>query len=125
MRHQIGMKQYNPNKPAISLNDARFPHTYQSTVYARKPKNGDGPENHIKTLVENTGSKLPLDGRIISMDRLYTSISVANWLLERRITVVGTLMTNRIGILEELKYINDREIFSSTIHWETRYKVEG
>ena len=56
------------------------------------------------------------------MDRLYTSISVAYWLPERKITVVGTLMTNRIGIPEELKYINDREIFSSTIHWETKYK---
>ena len=75
----------------------------------------------MKTLVENIGSKLPLDGRNISMDRLYTNISVANWLLERMITVVGTLMTNRIGIPEELKYINDREIFSSTIHWETKY----
>ena len=56
------------------------------------------------------------------MDRLYTNISVANWLLERKMTVVGTLMTNRIGIPEELKYINDREIFSSTIRWETKYR---
>ena len=77
-------------------------------MYAGKPTNGDGPfyiegtENHIKTLVENTGSQLPLDGRNISMDRLYTSISVANWLLERKITVFDTLMTNRIGIPEKL-----------------------
>ena len=40
MRHQIGMKQNNPNKS--SLNDAHFPYTYQSTVYAGKPTNGDG-----------------------------------------------------------------------------------
>ena len=39
MRHQIGMKQYNRNKPAKytllfkSLNDARFPYTYQSTCW--------------------------------------------------------------------------------------------
>ena len=42
--------------------------------------------------------------------------------LQRKMSVVGTLMTNRIGIPEELKYINDREIFCSTIHWETKYK---
>ena len=45
-----------------------------------------------------------------------------DWLLEHKMTVVGTLMTNRIGIPEEQKYINDCEIFSSTIHWETKYK---
>ena len=61
MRNQIGIKQYNPNKPAKygllfkSLNDARYPYTYQSIVYAGKPEKGDGPfyitgnENYIKT----------------------------------------------------------------------------
>ena len=49
MRNRISIKQYNPNKPAkygllfISLNDARFPHRYNSLVYAGKPEQGDGP----------------------------------------------------------------------------------
>ena len=72
MRNQISIKQYNPNKPAKygllfrSVNDARFPYTYQSLVYAGKPEQGDGPyyiegiDMYIKTLVEKTGSKLPL-----------------------------------------------------------------
>ena len=88
MRNQIGIKQYNPNKPAKygllfkSLNDARYPYTYQSIVYAGKPEKGDGPfyitgnENYIKTLVEKARSKLSLEGRNISMDRLYTSIAI-------------------------------------------------
>ena len=111
MRNQISIKQYNPNKPAKcgllfkSLNDARFPYTYNSLVYAGKPEQGDGPfyiegiETYIKTLVEKTGSKLPLQGGNISMDRLYTSIPIANRLLEKHITIVGTLMTNRRGLL--------------------------
>ena len=37
------------------------------------------------------------------MDRLYNSISLANWFLERNITCVGALNNNRIGILVELK----------------------
>ena len=60
MRHQIAFRQYNPNKPAKygllfkSINDARFPYTYQSTIYSDKPEQGNGPhyiegtENHVK-----------------------------------------------------------------------------
>ena len=90
MRTQISIKQYNPNKPAKygllfkSINDARFPYTYQGVVYTGKPESGDGPhyisgtENYIKNLVEKMDRRLPLAGRNITMDRLYTSISIAN-----------------------------------------------
>ena len=93
-------------------------------VYAGKPEQGDGLfyiegiETYIKTLVEKTGSKLLLQGRNISMGRLYTSISTANWLLEKNIIIVGTLMTNRRGIPEEIKIVTNREEFSQTIHFE-------
>ena len=49
MRNQVAMKQYNPSKPAKygllfkSLNDGRFPYTYNSLVYAGKPQQGGGP----------------------------------------------------------------------------------
>ena len=55
-------------------------HTYQSIVYAGKPE-GDGPlditgnENYIKASVEKARSKLSLDGRNISMDRLYNKLA--------------------------------------------------
>ena len=52
------------------------------------------------------------------MDRLYTSIPTANWLLSREITVVGTLQSNRLGLPNELKNPKDRDEFQSTIHWE-------
>ena len=55
-------------------------------------------------------------GRNISTDRLYTFISLANWLLECRITTVGTLNTNRIKIPDEIKQKKDREEFSATCH---------
>ena len=134
MRNQIGIKQYNPNKPAKygllfkSLNDARYPYTYQSIVYAGKPERGDGPfyttgnENYIKALVEKARSKLSLEGRNISMDRLYTSIAITNWLLEKKITVVGTMMKNRAGIPDELKLPGNRGNFSFFLHWESEKK---
>ena len=49
IHHQIGFRQYNPNKPAKygllfkALSDARFPFTYQSIPYCGKTINGDGP----------------------------------------------------------------------------------
>ena len=56
------------------------------------------------------------------MDRLYTSISTANWLLKNEITVVGTLVINRIGLPDDLKNAKQRGEFESTMHWE---KTEG
>ena len=53
------------------------------------------------------------------MDRLYTSISTANWLLKNEITVVvGTLVTNRIGLPDDLKNAKKRGKFESIMHWE-------
>ena len=118
MRHQIGFRQYNPNKPAKygllykSLNDARFLFTYQIIPYSGKPVDGDGPyylkatEDYVKNLVESIPGR-NLKGRNISMDRLYTSIPTANWLLSREITVVGTLQSNRLGLPDELKNPKD------------------
>ena len=56
--------------------------------------------------------------RNISTDRLYTSIPLANWLLEHDITILGTLNTLRHGIPDELKKQNEREEFSTTCHFE-------
>ena len=39
-------------------------------------------------------------------------------LLDRGITSVGTLQSNRIGIPPEIKEINDRQTYSCKIYWE-------
>ena len=133
MRTQVRIKQYKPNKPAKygllfkSLNDARFPHTYQSLPYAGKPAAGEDPyylnktEDYVKKLVEEAQAKLLIQGRNISMDHLYTSISLANWLYERDI-IIGTLMTNRIGIPAEIKKTDNRPELCTTVHWEAEEK---
>ena len=61
-------------------------------------------------------------GRNISTDRLYTSVPLAKWLLDRDITTVGTLNTVRIGIADELKDTKCREKFSLTCHIEPKEK---
>ena len=67
------------------------------------------------TLLKNL-KDASLRGRNISTDRLYTSISLVNWLLEHGITTVGTLNTIRIGIPDEIKQTIDRKEFSATYH---------
>ena len=69
-------------------------------------------EQYIKTLVEKTNSKLPLQGRNISLDRLYSSISIANWLLEKKITMIGTMMTNRHGIPDEIRMVRRGKVLA-------------
>ena len=131
MRTQISFKQYNPDKPAKygmlfkSLNDARYPFTYKSLVYAGKPEIIDdapyfitGTENYVKSLVVRTEADVSLKGRNISMDRLYTSISTTQWLLSKGITSIGTMMSNRIGIPDAAKDIKHREPYSTRIFWE-------
>ena len=47
------------------------------------------------------------------MDRYFTSIPLSEWLLDRNITVVGTLKENRIGIPPGMKDIKHREVKSN------------
>ena len=90
------------------MNDARFPYTYKVLPYAAKPTAGDGPfyissaADYIKNLVIRTKEQVRLDGRNISMDRLYTSVEIANWLLEKNITIVGTVRKVRGVFLKKL-----------------------
>ena len=114
MRTQISFRQYNPDKPAKygmlfkSINSATYPYTYQSHVYSGKPE-GDpnkyyisGTEKYIQYLVNQLASYHDIRGRNISMDRIYSSLSVANWLLEKGITMVGTMRTRTELVFQKL-----------------------
>ena len=130
MQHQIAFWQYNINKPDSyglllkSINDARFPFTYKASPHTGKPQNGDGlycidkTEKCVTYLLNEVEIHQSLKERNKSTDILYISISLANWLLSRDITTVGTLNTNRVGISKELKDIKGREEFSVICHFE-------
>ena len=130
MRTQVSFKQYNPDKPAKygmlfkSINSARYPYTYQTLVYHGKPVGEpstyyvSSTDNYTKHLVDKILERQPLKGRNISMDRLYTSIPICRWLLEKDITMIGTFQTNQRGIPPEMKDIKTREPFSSETYWE-------
>ena len=56
----------------------------------------------MKTLMTKLKEKAPLQGINISMERFYSSISTAKWLLSHGITCVGTIMTNELVYLKKL-----------------------
>ena len=50
------------------------------------------------------------------MDRLYTSFECADWLLGKKITSVGTIQQNRVGIPPEMRDIKDRDLLSYELY---------
>ena len=117
-RGQIGIKVYNPNKPArygllISISDAEVPYTYFSLPYAGKPQAPNefyvpGTDEKTMYLVENLAKQCDITGRNISIDCYFTSIPLSEWLHAKKISVVGTLKENRIGIPKDIKDIKGR-----------------
>ena len=129
-RISIGFKQYNPSKPNRygllfkSVNSVRFPYTHRTVVYAGKPIANEGPYYVpgilpiVQSLVTGLSNQMCLQGNNISMDRLYTSLPLVNWLLDKKITAVGTIMANKKGVPAEVKQVAQRDNFSYTVHWQ-------
>ncbi|CAH1252394.1 PGBD4 [Branchiostoma lanceolatum] len=134
MRTQVSFKQFNPSKPAKygllfkSINAARYPYTFTVAPYSGKPAAGAGEyyvqgcDATVKAIVEGLERSINLRGRNISFDRLYTSIPLCQWLLDRGITSVGTLNSIRRGIPSEMKITEGREEFSDQVVWEKSEK---
>ena len=89
----IGIKQYNPSKLAKywllyhSLRDAVVPFSYYTLPYAGKPSKTNneaskyisGTDEYTKYLVNGGNHYSSIDGSNISMDRYFTSVTMAQW----------------------------------------------
>lgn len=87
-RNQISFKQYNSNKPEKygllfkSVNAVQYPFTFRTAVYAGKPTGDPGPYYVpgilpvVKSLITPLLASVDLQGRNITMDRLYTRIEL-------------------------------------------------
>ena len=112
-----------------SINAYHYPFTFSTAVYSGKPKARPtsyytpGTSQTVKYLIQNLESHTNLVGRNISYDRLYNSIPISHilqyqWLLDRGITSVGNLQSNRKGSPAEIKEIKDRETSLYEVYWE-------
>ena len=82
-------------------------YTYYSLPYAGKPEIPNecyvpGTDGKSMYLVTKLRLYCDLTGRNITMDRCLTRLSIADWLLGRNMTVVGTMKDNRVGIPPKL-----------------------
>ena len=130
-RNKIVFRQYNPSKPAKygllfnSINAVTYTYTHNMIPYCGKPNEKPTSfyvkrmEETVKHLVQNLQSYVDLQGRNISFDRLYTTVSLAQWLLFHNITCAGTLQSNRKGIPKEVKDALRRDPFSYKCYWES------
>ena len=123
-RSHTGFKQYNPQKPVKygllyrSLCDSTVTYTYFILVYVGKPEvvggNGatfyiTGTDEYTKYLVNGLCRYTSIQGCNISMDRYFTSVFLAEWALQKKFTIVGTMRHDRKGIPKEVKAIGNRE----------------
>ena len=135
-RGRIGMKQQNPSKPVKygllyqSLCDAKVPYTYSTLPYAGKPEvigandyYVTGCDEYTKWLVSNFQIYGTLQGRNISLNRYLYSITLAEWCLERNITIVSTLKSDRKGIPKEMKGVADTEEKSTAFCYSEEEKT--
>ena len=92
-------------------------------MYSDKPKAEPtsyytpGTSQTVKCLIQNLECHTNLVARNI-YDGLYTSIPMAQWLLDRGKTSVGTFQSNRKAISAEIREIKDRETNSYKVYWE-------
>ena len=135
-RGKIGFKQYNPSKPGKygllyrSFCDSEVQYTYFSLPYAGKPEEAPdqyyvtGTDNYTKYLVDNVIRIAGADsvkGRNISLDRYFTSMTIAEWCLERNITITGTMRKDRIGIPRELQKMLTSAYFRNVMNISKTY----
>ena len=121
-RGKTQIRQYNANKLAKyglfcrSISDPKLAYLYFTLPYAGKPEEitdesvyVTGTDNYTKYLVEGLEKQTNIQGRNISMDRYFTSMTIAEYLLKKAITLVGTMRTDRIGIPAEMKEVKNRK----------------
>ena len=70
-----------------------------------------------KHMVSKLHRYTTLKGQNVSFHRLYTSLPLMNYLLEKDITIVGTLVSNRKGLPKEFVKTAGRKEFSYEILW--------
>lgn len=119
-RGKCKFRMYIPNKPAkygikvFALCDARTWYTSNLEIYAGKQP--DGPykiSNSGYDVVNRLASQIEGSRRNITMDNWFTSIPLAETLLEKKITVIGTLRSNKREIPLQFRKFTKRELYSS------------
>nr|XP_015905033.2 uncharacterized protein LOC107437514 [Parasteatoda tepidariorum] len=117
-RGRCGFRQYMPKKPAkygikiFALVDSRVFYTWNMEIYAGQQP--DGPfkiDCSSKSIVMRLMTPLFNSGRNLTTDNWYTGYELAQELLKKKITIVGTLRQNKREIPPQ--FLVKKELYSS------------
>lgn len=107
-RGRCNFRQYIPSKPnkygikIFALVDAKTFYTSNMEVYVGKQPEGQfAVENTGKAVVERLIEPIVNTGRNVTMDNWFTSLPLCQSLLEKKLTVVGTIKKNKREIPKE------------------------
>ncbi|XP_062312239.1 piggyBac transposable element-derived protein 4-like [Osmerus eperlanus] len=111
--------QYMPSKPAkygikiFWMCDARIPHAIDGMVYTGRQPGEEVQRNLGENIVQQLCYGIRQTGRNITMDNFFTSVPLAEKLLEKNLTIVWTLRQNKPDIPPVMKPSKLREKHSS------------
>ena len=111
--------QYMPSKPAkyglkiFWVCDARIPYAIDGIVYTGRQPGEEVQKNLGENIVQQLCSRFRNTGRNITMDNFFTSVPLAQHLLEKDLTIVGTLRQNKPDIPPLMKPSKSREVHST------------
>lgn len=117
---KCNFRQYIPSKPnkygikIFALVDAKMFYTQNLEVYVGKQP--DGPfanSNSGQAIVERMVEPIVNSGRNVTVDNWFTSIELCESLLEKKLTVVGTIKKNKRQIPREFVEGKNRSVGSS------------
>ncbi|CAH1999335.1 unnamed protein product [Acanthoscelides obtectus] len=110
-------KQYIPSKPAKygvkiwTLCDSKTSYAYKLQIYTGKEAGSASEKNQGMRVVCDLTSDLR--GHNVTCDNFFTSYNLGQFLLKRKITMIGTIRRNK----PELPQLTNKEVHSSTFYF--------
>lgn len=121
-RGRCSFKQYIPSKPdrygikILWITDAENNFPLKGEIYVGKQPNEEVAVNYGCNLVQRLSARYLNKGRTITMDNFFTSCDLAERLLEKNTTMIGTIRSVKPDLPAEFskkEFIQQREIGSS------------
>ncbi|KAJ8964144.1 hypothetical protein NQ314_005096 [Rhamnusium bicolor] len=117
-RGRCGFRQYIKSNPAryglkiLSMADSENYYTVNMEVY-KQPDGLYVVDNSAFSVVKRLITLIALSGRNVTTDNWFSSIPLASYLLEQKLTTIGTIRKNNKELPEEFVVSKDHEQYSS------------
>lgn len=118
-RGRCPFTQYIPSKPGkygvkiFWMCDSSSSYAVNGKIYCGRQPNEEVQRNLGYTVVTELTANIENSGRNVTMDNFFTGLPLAKTLLEKRLTLVGTIRQNKREISPCMKPAKSREVQSS------------